>query len=146
MVQQTAGVAAGRGQRSTLWLLRVGFGIQAAMAVSQPILAGSYLSGNLDAISVHSAIGGSLTPVSFLVLVLAAAHGWLGRGPTWPAVAMGVLVVLVVVQANAGYSRTLGLHIPLGVFIVGAMVALFVWSVLDRRSRAPAPDTAEPTS
>lgn len=122
-------------------MLRIGFGIQAAMAVSQPILAGSYLSGNLDAISVHSAIGGSLAPVAFLVLVLAVVHRWPGGGPTWPASVMAVLLILVVVQANAGYSRTLGLHIPLGVAIVGSTVALFAWSVLarPRLSVSPAP-------
>lgn len=136
MAQQTAGIDAGPGTYGgTRWALRVAFGVQAAMAVSQPILAGSYLSGNLDAISIHSAIGGNLTPVAFLVLLSAVAHRWPGRGPLWPVVAMAVLLVLIVVQANAGYSRSLGLHIPLGVAIVGSTVALFVWSVVGRRPR-----------
>ena len=63
------------------------------------MLAGSYLSGNLDAISVHSIIGGTLTPISFVALVLAGLHWWPGRGPAWPALVMAVLVVLIVVQA-----------------------------------------------
>ncbi len=144
MLQQTTGAAPvdGRGAyRATRWVLRVGFGIQAVMAGAQPMLAGSYLSGNLDAISVHSAIGGSLTPVSFLALILAGLHWFPGRGPAWPALVMVILVVLVVVQANAGYSRTLGLHIPLGVGIVGTTVALFGWSIFgpERRRSGPTP-------
>ncbi|MBA2552599.1 MAG: hypothetical protein H0V10_02650, partial [Geodermatophilaceae bacterium] len=116
MLQQTARAApaAGRGTyRTTRWFLRAGFGVMAGLAVAQPVLAGSYLSGNLDAISVHSAIGGTLPVVGFLALILAVLHWWPGRGPAWPALVMVVLTVLIVVQANAGYSRTLGLHVPL---------------------------------
>lgn len=145
MLQETARAGGGT-YRTTRWILRVGFGVQAGLAVAQPILAGSYLSGNLDAISVHSAIGGTLPVVGFLALILAALHWRPGRGPAWPALTMVVLAVLIVVQANAGYSRTLGLHIPLGVAIVGTTVGLFGWSVFGpqpRRSdstRVPAPD------
>lgn len=149
MLQQTASAApvTDRGSyRATRWVLRVGFGIQAALAVSQPVLAGSYLSGNLDAIGVHSAIGGSLPVVGFVALVLAVLHWWPGRGPAWPALVMVVLAVLFVIQANAGYSRTLGLHIPLGVAIVGTTVGFFGWSVFGRdRHRPPRmPERPEP--
>lgn len=153
MLQETAVAApvTGRGTyRATRWILRVGFAVLAGLAVAQPILAGSYLSGNLDAISVHSIIGGTLTPISFVALVLAGLHWWPGRGPAWPALVMAVLVVLIVVQANAGYSRTLGLHVPLGVAIVGTTVGLFGWSVFGSehsRSRRPhRPDPVVPAA
>ncbi|MGI8691491.1 MAG: hypothetical protein ACR2JK_01135 [Geodermatophilaceae bacterium] len=147
MLQQTARAApaAGRGTyRTTRWFLRAGFGVMAGLAVAQPVLAGSYLSGNLDAISVHTAIGGTLPVVGFLALILAVLHWWPGRGPAWPALVMVVLTVLIVVQANAGYSRTLGLHVPLGVAIVGTTVGLFGWSVFGRdlRRSVPAPVAA----
>lgn len=48
------------------------------------MLAGSYLPGDLDAISVHSAIGGTLPVVGFLALVLAVLHWRPGRGPARP--------------------------------------------------------------
>lgn len=151
MLQDTAIAAAATGSgtyQATRWVVRVGFGLQAALAVTQPLLAGSYLSGNLDAISVHSIIGGTLTPISFVVLILAVLHWWPGRGPAWPALVMAVLVVLIVVQANAGYSRTLGLHVPLGVAIVGTTVGLFGWSVFGRdRQRSPrTPKRADPVA
>lgn len=153
MLQETAIAApvTGRGTyRATRWVLRVGFAVLAGLAVAQPMLAGSYLSGNLDAIGVHSIIGGTLTPISFVALVLAGLHWWPGRGPAWPALVMAVLVVLIVVQANAGYSRTLGLHVPLGVAIVGTTVGLFGWSVFgpehSRSRRTPRPAPVEPTA
>ncbi len=145
MLQETARAGGGT-YRTTRWSLRVGFGVQAGLAAAQPMLAGSYLSGNLDAISVHSAIGGNLPVVGFLALILAVLHWRPGRGPAWPALTMVVLSVLIVVQANAGYSRTLGLHIPLGVAIVGTTVGLFGWSVFGPEPRrsdltpVPAPD------
>lgn len=139
MVQQTGTAPVGdRGSyRTTRWVLRVGFGIQAGLTVTQPVLAGSYLSGNLDAITVHSAIGGSLAAVGFVALLLAAAHWRPGGGPGWPAVVMAVVTVLFVIQANAGYSRTLGLHVPLGVAIVGTTVGLFGWSVFGPHRQRP---------
>lgn len=151
MTQQAASAApvADRGSyRSTRWVLRIGFGIQAGLAVTQPVLAGSYLSGNLDAISVHSAIGGNLAVVGFVALVLAMLHWWPGCGPAWPALVMGVVAVLFVIQANAGYSRTLGLHVPLGVAIVGTTVGLFGWSVFgpDRRRSPRTPQPPAPAA
>lgn len=145
MAQRAVGAepaTAGGSYRGTRWALRAGFGLQALLAMTQPVLAGSYLSGNLDAISVHSAIGGTLPVVGFLALALAVLHWRPGGGPGWPALVMTALAVLFVVQANAGYSRTLGLHIPLGVTLVGSSVALFAWSVAGRRrSRTAAPPT-----
>lgn len=128
--------------RGTLWLLRLAWGVHAAMAVAQPVSAGLYLSGDLDAISLHSTIGGTLIFVGFLGMVAATLHWWPGRGPVWPAAATLVLLVAEVTQVSVGFSRTLGLHIPLGVAVVGVTVVLFAWSVFGRhqpRPRAAAP-------
>lgn len=140
MQEETVAVAPAAGRsayRASRWSLRAGLGIQAGLAVTQPVLAGSFLSGNLDAITLHSSIGGLLPAIAFGALILALLHWLLGRGPGWPALAMAVLVVLVVVQATAGYSRTLGLHIPLGVTIVTSTVALFAWSLVGRERLRP---------
>lgn len=129
--------------RLTRWALRIWLGGQAGLTVTQPILAGLYLSGNLDAIAIHSAIGGSLSAVAFVGVLLAALHWLAGRGPVWPVLATTVLAVMAVFQASAGYSRTLGLHIPLGVTVVGITVVLFAWSVFGpQRIRASAPTAA----
>lgn len=134
--------------RLTRWALRLWLGGQAGLTVTQPILAGLYLSGNLDAISLHSTIGGSLSAVAFVSVLLAVLHWALGRGPAWPVAATALLSVLAVVQATAGYSRTLGLHVPLGVAVVGISVGLLGWSVfaperLRPRRIVTAPQEAE---
>lgn len=134
------------GPRGIWWarvLLRVVFGVHAGLAVTQPLLAGSYLSGNLDAMRFHSAIGGNLSLVGLLALIVAALFWQPGRGPGWPALAMIVVFVAEVLQAGAGYSRTLGLHIPLGVGIVGTTVFLFGWSLVARLQPRPRRRTAD---
>ncbi len=156
MLQQTVGAppAASRGTyRATRWVVRLVFGVHAGLVAVQPVLAGLYLSGSLDAISVHSAIGGSLIPVGFLAWAAALVHRWPGRGPIWPAAVMTAVVIAEVVQVSAGYSRSLGLHVPFGVSIVGTTVGLFGWSVLSReriRERRtperPAPTVPVPTT
>lgn len=144
MQQETVASVAGPGTdrtstyRTTRRVLRVGFGVQAGLGVTQPVLAGSYLSGNLDAIDIHSAIGGLFAVVAFGALILALVHWYVGRGPGWPAGVMAVLVVLVSVQATAGYARSLGLHVPLGVGLVTSVVALFGWSLFGRDRIRPA--------
>lgn len=133
----------GRGwHRGTLWLLRLVFGLHAAVAVAQPVSAGLYLSGDLDAISLHSTLGGTLIVVGFLAMVAATLHWWPGRGPAWPSAATLLLLVAEVMEVALGYSRTLGLHIPLGVGVVGLTVVLFAWSVFGRHQ--PRPRAAKP--
>lgn len=135
MLTETVGAAPAANRstyRTTKWVVRFLFGVHAGLVAAQPVLAGLYLSGNLDAISVHSAIGGSLIPVGFLAWAAALVHCWPGRGPVWPAAVMTAVVIAEVVQVSAGYSRTLGLHVPLGVSIVGTTLGLFGWSVLSR--------------
>lgn len=143
MSQQPASRSAGPSRRRwaapTFWGLRLVLGVHALMAVTQPIMAGSYLSGNVDAIAVHGAVGSSLIFVGMVQVVVAALAAWPGGGPWWPVPATLALVVAEVVQVSAGYARTLGLHIPLGVAIVGSTVAMFVWS-LTRRAAAAAAD------
>lgn len=116
------------GPRATLWLLRAMLVGHAAAAVAQPILAGRYLSGDFDALGVHSANAG------FVILFDMAAFGaailyWLfGRGRGWPALALAGLYVLEIAQVVAGTNRALSIHIPLGVLIVGLAVWMAAWS------------------
>lgn len=127
----------------TRWLVRVVFGLHAVLAVAQPVLAGHYLSGNLSAIRAHSTIGGSLIGVGVLALIAAILLWWPGRGPWWPVLASLVLLVVEVVEVATGFARTLGLHVPLGVAVVGGAALLFGWSVLARSGPRP-PRAAAP--
>lgn len=121
--------------RITWAVLAVVLGIHAAAAVGQPILAGVYLNGELEAMSYHGTIGSSIVAVTMLGMAPATLLFWLvGKGPWWYMVATVVLFFAEGLQIGMGYSRQFALHIPLGVFIVGMAVAMF-WNVVAWRVR-----------
>lgn len=121
--------------RVTRVLLIVVLGIHALAAAGQPFLAGAYLSGDVDAIDVHSVSGSMLVLVSLVQFVIAVLFWRPGRGPLWPALATAALFFAEIMQVAVGYVRVLAVHVPLGVAIVGAAVAMFWWSLVWR----PAP-------
>src|SRR4051794_3256832 len=69
---------------TTAWLLRVLLTIQAAMALTQPILIGRYLDGDFDLLGAHRLNGSLLPAIDMLCLGAALAHWMLGRGRFWP--------------------------------------------------------------
>ncbi|HEY0637040.1 MAG TPA: hypothetical protein VGD67_05280 [Pseudonocardiaceae bacterium] len=115
--------------RVTRVLLVVVLALHAALAVLQPIFAGSYLSGSIDAMTVHGISGSLVTVVCLAQLVVAALFWRPGRGPAWPLLATVALFLAEGVQLGVGYTRTLAIHLPLGVAIVGCTVAMFIWSL-----------------
>ncbi|MEV7612551.1 hypothetical protein [Streptomyces sp. NPDC089799] len=109
---------------ATLFLLGV---------LTQAVLAGHFVTGDVDMLKVHSAVGGSLSLVPILLLLASLAQWrWSGGRPWYPAVP-AVLLVLVGAQIGAGESRALALHIPLGVALFGLSVALVIWAYGYRR-------------
>ena len=116
-------------QRTFHWLVAIVLGIHAVLAYTQSILAGAYLSGSLDAMDVHGAIGSGLTVLVLLQAIVCLLFWFPGRGPWWPLVASVVLFLAEGLQVGMGYARTLGLHIPLGVALIMAITAMFVWSL-----------------
>ena len=121
------------GPRATRRLFAAVVVVQAGLACTQALLAGSYFAGDVDSIAVHGIIG-SLLPLGALVQLAAAVLLFRpGRGPWWPAPASLALFLAVGFQTGAGHDRALAVHVPLGVGIVGALVALACWSLLWRR-------------
>lgn len=116
----------------TWMLLVIVLGLHAVSAAAQPMLAGAYLSGSVDAIDLHSIAGSSLVLVSLVQGVLAVLFWRRGGGPGWPALATVALLLAESVQLAMGYVRILAVHVPLGVAIVGTAVAMFWWSLLWR--------------
>ena len=104
-------------------------GIHAAIAFNQSILAGMYLSGNLDAMKLHGALGSSLTVVIMVQSVAALLFLYPGRGPWWPLAVTVPMFFVIGLQIGMGYARTLGLHVPLGVALIVVPVGMFVWSL-----------------
>lgn len=129
-----AGVQAG--PRATLSVLRATAVLHAIAVVLQPVLAGMYLGGDVDAIGVHGGNASLVATLAFFQVVGAFLHVWPGGGRLSPLGVAVVVFMAEVVQIGMGYSSNLPIHIPLGVTIVVSQVLLTVW-VLRSGARAP---------
>jgi len=92
----------------------------------QPVLAGLFLSGDVDAIDMHATVANAVAFVSMALVGIGIGYV-VARGRWWVLVALVALLAAIVGQAFAGYARVLELHIPLGVLIVTASVLLAIW-------------------
>ena len=107
------------------------------MVLAQPVLAGMFLTGDVDAIAMHGLNASLLLLVALIVIAAAVAYVLGGRGTLW-VLPIGVLLFLADgFQIGAGYTRQLELHVPLGVVIVTTSVLLtaWVWSPFAARPR-----------
>jgi hypothetical protein len=119
--------APARRPRATLWTLRFLLTGHLVAVLAQPVLAGRYLTGDVDAIKAHGLIG-SLMALGAMVLIAGAlAYVVVGRGRLWVLPVMVLLFLAEGFQIGMGYSRQLHLHVPLGVAIVVAAVLLAAW-------------------
>ena len=125
----------------SLTALRVTAVLHAAVTCLQPVLAGSYLTGNSAAIQAHRTIGLGLAGPALLQL-LAATIYWRAGGRGWPALLTVAVLLAEGVQAGAGFHRQFALHVPLGVAIVGTTVAFAGWTVRPAAHRRRTPRTA----
>lgn len=116
-----------RRPRTTLWLLRSLVTVHLVAVLFQPILAGMFLTGDVDAIAVHGTIGSLLAAVDILVIGATLLYVLSGRGKLWVLPVSVVLFLAVGLQIGMGYARQLSLHIPLGVAIVVGSVLMMVW-------------------
>jgi hypothetical protein len=120
------------------WLLRIFSTVQAADIFLQPVFEGRFLSGDFAALAAHRSNAvyvGALTITQVLVGILA----WrVSRMPGWIVGLLALLGVSVGIQIYLGFSRVLGIHIPLGVAIIGVSgwVTVWLWS-----HRPPGPGT-----
>ena len=121
----------------TLWLLRLAVTAHLVAVLAQPILAGRYLTGDVDAITAHGAVGTALAALDLLVIAAAALYVTGGRGALWVLPAAVLLFLAVGLQIGMGFARRLGVHVPLGVGIVTASVLLtaWMWAPSARRAR-----------
>jgi hypothetical protein len=122
-----------------LWALRVVITVNLLAVLAQPVLAGLFLTGDVDAIGVHGVIGSLLGVIELVVIVIAFAYVLGGRGRLWVLPVAVLLFLAVGFQIAAGYARELELHVPLGVTIVVASVLLagWVWTPSAARPRIP---------
>jgi hypothetical protein len=117
-----------RRPRASLWALRTLLTLFLPAVLAQPVLAGMFLTGDVDAIGVHG-LNGSLLALGAMALVVAAlGYVLAGRGRLWVLPVTVLLFLAVGFQIGAGYARQLELHVPLGVAIVVMSVLLTAWT------------------
>jgi hypothetical protein len=116
-----------RRPRLTLWLLRIVATFHLVLVVAQPMLAGLFLTGDVDAINVHDTVANVLAFTELVLIGVAIAYV-VARGRVWVLLAAVALLVAVGAQMAFGYTRALQFHIPLGVAIVTAGVLLAIWA------------------
>jgi hypothetical protein len=115
-----------RGPRLSLVLLRILVTAYLVAVLAQPVLAGLFLTGDVDAIAVHAAVGSGLAAFA-MVLIAATLVYVLRRGRLWVLPAVVVLFLAVGLQIGMGHARALQIHLPLGVAIVSAVLVLAIW-------------------
>ena len=105
--------------------------------LGQPVLAGMFLTGDVDAIGVHGIVGTLLALWTMVLIGAALAYVVGGRGRLWVLPVSVLLFLAVGFQIGAGFARQLELHVPLGVVIVTTSVLLvgWVWTPLAARPR-----------
>ena len=122
----------------TLVLLRAILVVHVIAVVTQPLMAGFYLSGEVDAMNVHSTIGSTLWMISLLQLAVALVYWRFSGGEIYPAIATLVLLVAELFQMLLGQTRGMTMHVPLGAAIVTGVLVLTAWS-FTAAARRPRP-------
>lgn len=125
-----------RRPRASLWALRITAVLHSLLIFLQPVLAGEYLAGDLDAIAHHEVNAHMVTTAAFAQLVAAVIYGWRGRGRWWPVLLTVGLELAEETQKIFGYSQTLLVHIPLGVTLIVTQILFTVWLFRPRARQA----------
>ena len=116
-----------RGPRRTLGVLRVLAVLHSLSAIGQPMLAGIYLDGDVDALLLHEINSMAVSGLGVAQLVAAIVYVWAGRGRAWPLWASLGIVLAEQGQTGFGYEGLVAIHVPLGVSIIATQILLTVW-------------------
>jgi hypothetical protein len=104
--------------------------------LTQAALAGGFITGDVGLLGLHSANAILLALTSAALLPATILLVRPGRGPWWPILLSIALWTAIVLQIGLGYARQVGLHIPVGMSIMG-LTAAFTWWAFSYRA-APA--------
>jgi len=113
--------------RSLLLGLKVIASVHVSLLALQPVLAGQYFGGRLEAMAAHGTLGETAAWLAILQALL-ALFCWRCKALSfWAAGAFLIIFALDGVQIHAGHAKTLTLHIPLGAALLAVSFALTLW-------------------
>ncbi|WP_436499453.1 hypothetical protein [Actinokineospora sp. HUAS TT18] len=115
------------GPRRTLTVLRSVAVLHTLAVLAQPLLAGVYLGGEVDALGMHELNAHITSGLGAIQLFCAIAFTWRGRGARWPVWTSLAIVLAEQAQVGLGYGGVLAFHVPLGVTIVSTQLLSVVW-------------------
>ncbi|MFD4028783.1 hypothetical protein ACFWRV_35510 [Streptomyces sp. NPDC058576] len=109
-------------------------------------VAGLFTTGDIEMLRWHSTYATVLAATVLVQLVLTILIWRKNRALWWAPVAGLLVVIMTVVQTGAGDTRTLSIHMPLGMAICAAEALLMYWAYGlrgDWRTRGAARRTAK---
>ncbi len=126
-----AGAGRGRAPAWIVWSLRSTAVLHLLGVLGQAILAGLFVTGDVDMLGWHRDNAGFTHVVLYLQLVASILLWRPGRGPAWPSWAAAALVAAETIQVAMGQDRVLAVHFPLGMAVFGAtsLLTVLVWRV-----------------
>lgn len=127
--------ARARRPRLILWGLRLVTALHLCAVLVQPLLAGRFLTGDVDAIGLHGAVGLLVVLTGLVLAVTALGYVAVVRGRWWLVSVAAALFLAEGLQLGMGTARALQVHVPLGVAITvtATLLAGWAWSPAARR-------------
>ncbi|GAA5047450.1 hypothetical protein HNP84_000367 [Thermocatellispora tengchongensis] len=121
-----------------VWAVRVTCVLHLLGVLAQAVLAGLFVTGDVDLLKAHEMNAHVTTGLLVLQLVAVVVLWRRGRGKVWPVWASVALLVLLEAQVGLGYARDLVGHFPLGMMVFGGAAAMTAWAWLGRMERGGA--------
>jgi hypothetical protein len=102
--------------------------LHALAVLTQAVFAGQFLSGADAQVVFHEWTAWAIFALSVVQVGIAVVLLLKSVAPLWLLVASIFVLIAEGLQLGTGYSRFLGVHVPLGVFVFGTVTALMLWS------------------
>jgi hypothetical protein len=119
--------------RVTLYVLRLFVTVHLLLALVQPVMAGLFLTGEVDAMdNAHSPIGSTLWLIAMFQVIPALLYWRPGGGRLYPLWFTLGLLFAEFLQLVLGNAQAMAMHITLGVLIITALLMLTFWCYGDR--------------
>ncbi|MBZ2195835.1 hypothetical protein [Occultella gossypii] len=122
------------------WLLRVSLTLAAVLLFAQSITAGLFMTQVRAAFPIHREVANAAAIAILVGVVAAILCVRLRRDPRWPIAAAVGMLILMSLQAFAGFRSLTALHVPLGVLTITLAIAFAAWTWLG----GPRPAMAQP--